>query len=76
MELRDSNGTRGTLGFEIGDVVIESLRRLTTGIVACLHEDFGDLCLVERTISDREGGLERNSFFGSNSLIGMMRITS
>ena len=76
MELRNPNGTSRTLGFHIGDVVIKSLRRLTTGVVTCLHEDVGDFCLVECTISDGEGGLERDTFLGSNSLIGVMRITS
>jgi hypothetical protein len=58
VKLSDTDGTSRALSFQIGDVVIKSLCRLTTGIVACLHKDIGDLCLVECTVSDSEGRLE------------------
>lgn len=76
MKLRDPNGASRTLRFQVGDVVIKSFRRLTTGVIARLHEYVGDLCLVECSIANSEGGFERDTFLGSNSLIGMMRVTS
>jgi hypothetical protein len=55
--------------------VIQPLRGLTSGEVASLHKCLGNLYFVENTVPDDKSRFKCNTFFGSNSLVRVMRIS-